>query len=86
MVEKYKMKTWEYLFVICDYRKHLAMPRYINDEEIDEWKKKSSISEFANQKGREGWELISADNTAQEYIFKREIILASDLKAPDNKS
>lgn len=76
------MKNLEYLFVICDYRKHASMPRYINGEEIDDWKKKINISEFANQKGSEGWELIAADNTAQEYIFKRnkqESIVVKDL-------
>jgi hypothetical protein len=34
-------------------------PRYVNGQELRDWKKAPPIHEYLNQLGEEGWELVS---------------------------
>lgn len=51
------MQRWEYLTVILEDSKGYK-PRYENFAEIPNWKKVNRVH-YLNEKGREGWELIS---------------------------
>jgi hypothetical protein len=67
------MQKWEYLFVeVREWKK----PYSINGQEIkDWWKKGPSVEVFSNQKGEEGWELISyfqsQGSSSFSMVFKR---------------
>ena len=49
---------WEYLFVDCERHRGRFRPRYINGTELPNWEK-TRVSTFANEKGKEGWELVN---------------------------
>lgn len=58
---------WEYCYVQCVYPHILGAatkleevkPRYINGQEISNWKKREDAPAFINQMGEQGWELVS---------------------------
>ncbi len=54
------MQKWEYLFVRCEKANNIWKPLNINGAEIESWTKGVEIVAFTNQKGDEGWELITA--------------------------
>lgn len=75
------MQQWEYLFVTAEMVGYPELtsdttvwrPRYVNEVEIEHWEQGSLLSEFANHKGREGWELIStnSDNSlGSTFVFR----------------
>ena len=55
------LQKWEYLFVLCEDTKEAWRPRYVNGQELRDWKRGSSQHEFSNQMGEQGWELVSSD-------------------------
>ena len=71
------MQTWEYLFVTAQLHAGSWRPRYVNQQEVREWKRGSSVSEFSNELGGDGWELvnlvISVTVNYENYrlVFKR---------------
>lgn len=81
------MTKWEYLFVKCEKDGNLWKPRNINNNDVDDWAhQKTDLVAFANQKGADGWELVSTmvdsmpafglgmretRETAYRLIFKR---------------
>ena len=51
------MKKWEYLFVTADFpvgRGDRWLPRYVNDQELRDWKKGQTMSQYANALGDQG--------------------------------
>ena len=79
------MQKWEYLFVSCRYHKGRPVsnqdwkPWYVNGQELRDWQKQPNISEYSNQLGAQGWELVSlmtgrnrlGDTDAYRLVFKR---------------
>ncbi len=76
------MQKWEYLFVTADKGdKDMTRPRWVNGQELPSWKKGPTFTEFANQMGEQGWELVAAPYTEasgaygstgnRRLIFKR---------------
>ena len=66
------MQKWEYLYVGVDYNSD--KPRYINGQELRDWKRQPHISVFMNQMGEQGWELVAFFNpsaTVSPMVFKR---------------
>ena len=72
------MQKWEYMFVVPEHERDYLRPRYVNGQELPNWKKGQTIYEYMNQLGEQGWELVSAPYTATtntgtvpRLIFKR---------------
>ena len=71
------VQKWEYLFIRADYVGGQWKPRHMNDQEVTDWKRGPVLSEFANQLGEQGWELVAAPFSITEgvasfrLIFKR---------------
>ena len=61
-----KVEKWEYLLVsFQEYRGW--RPRFVNGQEQTDWMRAPLIHEYAEQKGEEGWELISASAGQRMY-------------------
>jgi len=74
------MQKWEYLFVTADYALGAWRSRFENDLEVVNWKQGQNIAAYANKKGQEGWELITASYSSitsgspvPRLVFKRPI-------------
>ena len=52
------MQKWEYLFVRAESAGDFWYPRYVNDQELPNWKKGKPLYAYANQMGEQGWELV----------------------------
>lgn len=76
------MQRWEYLFVTCavsgTWRQPQWVPRYVNGNELPQWQSGPMIWDFSNQRGAEGWELVTVQvehdhGSVIDYrlIFKR---------------
>ena len=72
------MKKWEYMFVSAALKDKEWRIKKINGKEQAIGKTTITLYDYANQMGDEGWELISAPYTADEFnsatprlIFKR---------------
>ena len=55
------MHKWDYLFIVVDYEhgNHEGRPRYVNGQELPDWKQGPNIFGVMNQLGWQGWELVS---------------------------
>lgn len=64
------MQKWEYLFVGCNE----GRTRWVNGSELPGWKS-NKLFAWANQRGEEGWELVSdsawTGSFAYDLVFKR---------------
>ena len=69
------MQKWEYCFVTADTEKDQWRARHVNDRELSDWKKGPTMSQYANQLGEEGWELVCSTFSGgmgyYKYVFKR---------------
>jgi len=76
------MQKWEYTFVLCEETEKVWRPRYVNQQELEDWENGSTMIEFSNQLGEQGWELVSSNAvltttihgvqlTSLRMIFKR---------------
>ncbi len=73
------MQKWEYLVVNFFGNKDEAHPRFVNDEELKDWKNGPKLSQFCNERGEEGWEMVSMAITSNHFgevlesraVFKR---------------
>ena len=73
------MQKWEYAFVTCEYHNNGWRPQYVNCQEIRDWKRGPDISDFSNQLGADGWELVNlmtghnefGNTSAYRLVFKR---------------
>lgn len=63
------MQKWEYIIVQYRYEREKSRPRFINGNELKDWKKGPELSVHLNQLGEQGWELIQINGV--EYIYKR---------------
>jgi hypothetical protein len=56
------MRKWEYMFVVAEtlgsYGEEIWRPRWVNGEELQDWKRGQGLHKFCNQIGGEGWELV----------------------------
>lgn len=52
------MEQWEYLMLVVAYD-HGWKASSANGSEIPNWKKGPHVSAYLNQRGSEGWELVS---------------------------
>lgn len=74
------MQKWEYQFVDCEWHNNDWRPKKVNGQELRDWKRGPSISDFSNQMGTEGWELVNLMTghnqfgVTQQYrlVFKRQ--------------
>jgi hypothetical protein len=72
------MQKWEYQFVSGDTQGDIWYPRWVNGQELPNWKKGPTLYAYANQLGEQGWELVVARytggagyGTVARLIFKR---------------
>ena len=72
------MQKWEYLFIDANWVNNEWRVKHINGEKYAIGKTTITIYDYANQIGEDGWELISAPYTADEFnnptprlVFKR---------------
>ena len=52
------MQTWEYLYVWANVDGEDYRPQEVNGQELPNWERGPSISEYMNQVGAEGWEMV----------------------------
>jgi hypothetical protein len=67
------IRQWEYQIVSFQNNRGWK-PRYVNDEEVADWKKQPNLPEYINQLGVEGWEMSGASNATRHQLqvfFKR---------------
>jgi hypothetical protein len=62
------MQKWEYTFVDCEDKNNAWRPRYVNHQELEDWENGSTMIEFSNQLGEQGWELASS-NLAMGFMW-----------------
>lgn len=57
------MQKWEYLFVFATITSAGGdfCPRFVNDQELDDWQEGPTMYDYANQLGESGWELLSCN-------------------------
>ncbi len=64
------MQRWEYMHVVMDVgAKGRLVARSANWQELPDWKKGPLFSDYMNELGGQGWELVAVEAT--RYIFKR---------------
>ncbi len=63
------MQQWEYWTVVFDVTNKAMRPRWVNDQELPDWKKGPIKFEYLNQLGNQGWELVAINATM--HTFKR---------------
>ena len=64
------METWEHLFVVADKSRDDLRPHYQNGKQLDDWKNRPNLFEYANKLGNQGWDLVAAPHR-HALIFKR---------------
>ena len=59
------MQKWEYLFVFADITSDGGefRPRFVNDEELNDWQAGPAMYDYANRLGESGWELFSCEES-----------------------
>jgi len=65
-----RKQNWDYLFVMGDE----GRPRYVNGQEIPNWKEGPSIFDAMNHIIRKGWKLVSHPSALRlgyPLIFRR---------------
>lgn len=60
------MQTWEYLFVVASNSTGLWRPHFLNDTKLDDWEAGQTLSQFANELGEQGWEMVGITYGATE--------------------
>ncbi len=65
--EEGKMQTWEYLTLVADLGEHGTWrPWKVNDQVLPNWVAGPALTEYINDLGRLGWELVSAMYTGPD--------------------
>ena len=70
------MQKWEYRFVSAELGNSDWRVRFIDGKEVANWKTTTTLYDYANKIGDEGWELVSAPYTSllkyngSETIFR----------------
>jgi hypothetical protein len=64
------MQKWEYLFLESEGAWNPKV-RYVNHEELPNWRDGPPLHEYMNQLGDQGWELVGFDTYGQAMVFKR---------------
>ena len=72
MGEEARMQKWEYLRVREDWER----PRWVNQQELPDWRKMPLMHTFISDLGEQGWELVSVVGHQKreeiyDYLFKR---------------
>jgi len=77
------MQKWNYLFIVVDYENgnHVGRPRYVNGQELPNWKQGENIFGVINRLRWKGWEPASfglgypakwgTKQTNQPMLFRR---------------
>lgn len=81
------MQNWVYLFVFSAFSSNDGefRPRFVGDQELENWQTGSSMYEYTNQLGDDGWELpacqpiIFVQSSGQEILETQHI--TSELRA-----
>ena len=56
------MQKWEYSFVFATVTNDgEVLPRFANDQELDDWQIGPTLYEYANQLEESGWELLASN-------------------------
>lgn len=65
------MQKWEYMYanIQTTYDKGKPMVHAVDGFELGNWKKGNTISEWLNQYGAEGWELVTREGAS--FFFER---------------
>ena len=63
------MTKWEYLTVTASSHRDELKPNLVNGRELRDWTKGPNISDYINQLGYQGWELVTVDGW--NYYFRR---------------
>lgn len=69
------MTKWEYLMIADDDDGAASKVRWLNKQEVPNWKRGPSFMDYANSLGQQGWELVAAagSGSPRGLIFKRPI-------------
>ena len=53
------MQKWEYLAAYCNDGRNGLTVQHINGIELKNWERGPYISDWLNDRGREGWEMVA---------------------------
>lgn len=74
-------QRWEYLFVDCNLGPDTWRPRFANREPLPDWETGTSVHEFCNRLGADGWELV---NLVMDVYESAPFVIPAD--EPDSKT
>jgi Domain of unknown function (DUF4177) len=69
------MQKWEYIFIVAGRLNETWKAVIVNGRELKDWKSGPSLYDYINDKGEEGWELVSASFSP---IFTQTAYVESD--------
>jgi hypothetical protein len=69
------MQKWEYIFLIAGRANETWKIIMLNGREVRDWKNGPSMYDYINQKGEEGWELVS---TTYSPVFTQNAYVDSE--------
>jgi hypothetical protein len=74
--------AWEYLFIDGEHEKDDWRARQSNGSELKDWKHGPAIHDFANDLGRQGWELVWSQRVLVPVGMKTENSMRLVFKRP----
>ena len=70
------MPKWEYMYVQVEAAQNVWKPRYVNGQELADWKHLPQMEIFIDQMGEQEWELFSyCPFWATRYALVKEVDL-----------
>lgn len=67
------MQKWEYLSIVAiqSPKDNEFRPKYVNNQEIKNWEKGSLLTDYMNEMGDKGWELVSEQRDSLMWQYRR---------------